>query len=57
MITLFSLNASVANTWRKNEYEAALDEAVPLDIRAMIERQYHVVTENNGPIRRLRNAA
>jgi uncharacterized protein (TIGR02284 family) len=41
----------------KNEYEAALDEDLPVDIRAMIERLYRVVTENNGQIRRLRNAA
>jgi uncharacterized protein (TIGR02284 family) len=41
----------------KNEYEAALDEDLPLDIRAMIERHYQVVTENNGRIRRLRMAA
>jgi uncharacterized protein (TIGR02284 family) len=41
----------------KNEYEAALDEDLPLDIRAMVERQYQVVTENNGRIRNLRNAA
>jgi uncharacterized protein (TIGR02284 family) len=41
----------------KNEYESALDEDLPLDIRAMVERQYQVVTENNGRIRNLRNAA
>ena len=41
----------------KNEYEAALDEDLPLEIRAMVERQYHRVTENSGRIRILQNAA
>ena len=34
----------------KSQYEAALDEDLPLDIRAMIERQFQVLTENNGRI-------
>jgi uncharacterized protein (TIGR02284 family) len=41
----------------KSEYEAALDEDLPLDIRTMIERQFQVLTENNGRIRMLRVAA
>jgi uncharacterized protein (TIGR02284 family) len=41
----------------KDEYEAALDEDLPLDVKAIVVRHYRVVTKNHHQIRILRNAA
>ena len=41
----------------KDEYEAALDEDLPLDVKAMVVRHYRVVTKNHHQIRSLRNTA
>jgi uncharacterized protein (TIGR02284 family) len=40
----------------KDQYEAALDEDLPLDVKAIVLRHYRVVTENHHQIRVLRNA-
>ena len=42
---------------RKRAYEAALDEALPTDVEAIVRRQYQGVKENHDRIRDLRNQA
>lgn len=41
----------------KSAYEAALEEALPADVEAIVRRQYHGVRENHDRIRDLRNQA
>jgi len=41
----------------KRAYEAALDEALPTDVEAIVRRQYQGVKENHDRIRDLRNQA
>ncbi|PNG24433.1 PA2169 family four-helix-bundle protein [Methylocella silvestris] len=41
----------------KHGYEAALDVDLPLDVKAILERHYKVVSENHDRIRNLQDAA
>jgi uncharacterized protein (TIGR02284 family) len=41
----------------KDEYEAALDADLPLDVKAIVVRHYRVVAKNHRQMRILRNAA